>query len=362
MKDAGHRACVEAALDFEETERIPVNNFALVTAARSAGVTVEAARWDPKISAEVSVDYALKTLSDFVKPILDSQVPFVDLGMRVDFPADDYGRVPKHLVDTAEDIDGMELFDPYEERTCPNFTRVFTRSIEETSRILPEDLHICGLSWGPITTSGYIMGVENMLMNTFVEPDLVKRLNRKVAELVSAMQRRMIDAGSTLMWMADPTSSQDIIPPDMFAEYSKEHIAKVVSDVRAMDSSVPTFVHICGNTLETMKQLPETGADCLSFDHAVNPAEAKANAAGKFAIMGNIDPVNYMMMSDPEPIRKECFRIMDAAAEGGGFILAPGCETPISSPDENVIALGKAGREYRLRRGSIPPSYRECSA
>ena len=28
MKDAGHRACVEAALKFEKTDRTPVNNFA----------------------------------------------------------------------------------------------------------------------------------------------------------------------------------------------------------------------------------------------------------------------------------------------------------------------------------------------
>ncbi|MBR6037498.1 MAG: hypothetical protein IKP53_01870 [Candidatus Methanomethylophilaceae archaeon] len=68
MKDAGHRACVEAALENETGDRIPVNNFALATSAHSAGYKVDAARWDPKISAKVAVDYSMKTLSDFVKP------------------------------------------------------------------------------------------------------------------------------------------------------------------------------------------------------------------------------------------------------------------------------------------------------
>ncbi|MBR2394810.1 MAG: hypothetical protein IKA98_04870, partial [Candidatus Methanomethylophilaceae archaeon] len=71
MIDAGHRACVEAALNHEKADRTPVNNFALVTAARSAGIKVDEARWNPQISAKVSVDYALKTKSDFIKPILD---------------------------------------------------------------------------------------------------------------------------------------------------------------------------------------------------------------------------------------------------------------------------------------------------
>ena len=41
MKDAGHRACIEQALNHEKSERVPVNNFALATAARSCGVDLE---------------------------------------------------------------------------------------------------------------------------------------------------------------------------------------------------------------------------------------------------------------------------------------------------------------------------------
>lgn len=128
MKDAGHRACVEAALKFEKTDRTPVNNFAVVTSARSAGVKVDEARWNPKLSAKVAIDYAMKTESDFVKPILDSQVPFKDMGMEVRFPEDDYGMIPGHVVETAEDIDKLAIFDPYAADECPGFTKRSRRS------------------------------------------------------------------------------------------------------------------------------------------------------------------------------------------------------------------------------------------
>lgn len=345
MKDAGHRSCVEAALNHEATDRTPVNNFALVTAARSAGVKVDDARWNPVLSARISVDYAIKTESDFVKPILDSQVPFKDMGMEVRFPEDDYGMIPGHIVETAEDIDSLALFDPYRAQECPGFTRVMVDALEETVRILPEDLHVCGLSWGPITTAGYCMGTENMMFAMLTEPDDVKKLISKVTGLVSGMQRRMVDAGATVMWMADPTSSGDLISPDMFDEYSGDHIASVVRDVKAM-SDVPTFIHICGNTMGIVSHLKATGADCLSFDHAVDPAKAKAAAGKDLALMGNIDPVQVMMLGTPADVTRESYRILDAAGQDGGFILAPGCETPISSPDENVLAMGRAGREY----------------
>lgn len=133
----------------------------------------------------------------------------------------------------------------------------------------------------------------------------------------------------------------------MFMEYSHDAIKRVISDVKAVDD-VPAFIHICGNTLDTMKMLPDTGADCLSFDHAVDPEKASRNAGG-IALMGNIDPVRVVMSGTPQDVRDESYRVIDAAGREGGPILAPGCETPISSPDENVIAMGNAGRDYWTR-------------
>jgi uroporphyrinogen decarboxylase len=346
MKDAGHRDCIRSALEHEITDRIPVNNFAIVTAARSAGITVEKARRNPKISAKVSIDYSMKTKSDFVKPILDSQVPFFDLGMEVRFPEDDYGFIKEHPVKKAEDVDELAFFDPNVAKECPNFTQVIVNALEETSRMLEEDLHICGLSWGPITTAGYLMGTENMLMTTMMEPDMVKKLIKKVSPFVTAMQNKTIDSGATIMWMADPTSSEDLLSPKMFREYSYPALKEVISDVKAVHD-VNSYLHVCGNTLDIMPLLPELKVDCFSFDHSVDVEKAKKKVGKRTALMGNIDPVQMILSGAPDAIKDECFRIIDAAGRDGGFILAPGCETPQASPDENVRAMGQAGIDYR---------------
>lgn len=344
LKDAGHRDAVAAAMNFELIGRTPVNNFALVTAAHSAGYTVTQARNDPVLSARVSVDYAMKTRSDFVKPILDSQIPFADMGGEVRFPEDDYGMVPKPMIDGPEDLDGLAVFDPFKASECPRFTSVFVDSIEETARILPEDLHICGLSWGPLTMAGYTMGTENMMFQMLLEPDYVKATVKKVTGLVTAMEQRMIEAGATVLWMADPTSSEDLISKDMFREYSYDAIREVISDTKEY-RNVPAFVHICGNTLNTMSVLKEIGTDCFSFDHAVDPAAAR-KSAGDMAIMGNIDPVAVMMMGTPEKVKKESYHVIEAAGWDGGLILAPGCEMPLMTPDENAVMMGESARTY----------------
>ncbi len=346
MKDAGHRDAVESALRFERTDRIPVNNFALATAARSAGVMLKDARYDPGVSARVSVDYALRTGSDFVKPILDSQIPFVDLGMKVDMPDDDYGTVRGTLVDDLSEMDGIEFFDPSDPSQCPNFDRCFTQSLRRTAEILPEDLHVCGLAWGPITTAGYVMGTENLIIGYMMgDGDAIGKLILKCADFVSDQIGTMIDSGATLMWMADPTSSEDIISPSMFP-MSIAGIDRATHSVKKSHSDVPAFLHICGNTLDLIPCLRDTGTDCFSFDHAVDPAKARMKAGRRLALMGNIDPVRYIMSGTPDSIKDECRRIIDLCGREGGFVLAPGCETPISSPDANIIAMGEAGASY----------------
>ncbi|MDR3206495.1 MAG: uroporphyrinogen decarboxylase family protein [Candidatus Methanoplasma sp.] len=347
MKDNGHRDCVEKALAHELSGRTPVNNFALITAARSAGITVDAARWHPDVSAKVSVDYALKTHSDFVKPVLDSQVPLSELGVNIIFPEDDYGYAKGHIVDNAEEVDDLAFFDPNAAKECPKFTKVFIEGLEATAAYLEEDLHICGLSWGPLTSSGYLMGAEQMLMNTFLDPDLVKKLINKTAAFVADMQVKMLDAGATVIWIADPTASEDMISPEMYADYSLGATKEVIRTAKAFDDA-PAFLHICGNSLNLIPYVKETGADCLSMDFSVDIAEAK-RAAGKLSLMGNIDPVRTIMSGTPADIEKESYRLIEAAGMNGGFILAPGCETPQSSPDANVAAMGIAGTAFWKR-------------
>ena len=102
-------------------------------------------------------------------------------------------------VETAEDVDKLAVFDPYAAEECPTFDKM-VQAVAATSEAVPEDLHICGLSWGPITTAGYTMGTENMMFAMLFDPDMVKKLIDRITPLVSGMVTRQIEAGATVMW------------------------------------------------------------------------------------------------------------------------------------------------------------------
>ena len=69
MKDMGHRACIESALNFEKPERTPFCNFADIAMMGSAGINIAEARQNAKVSTQCAVRYAKMTkclLSDLL--------------------------------------------------------------------------------------------------------------------------------------------------------------------------------------------------------------------------------------------------------------------------------------------------------
>ncbi len=346
--DLGHRAQVEMALNFEKPYRTPVQNFSNITAVHSGGYQFKDARTNATLSAKLALRFAKLTHSDFVKPALDTNGQLIDIGLNIKQPDDNYGRAVSSLINEPEDVDRLELYDPFNPKECPYFTKGFVENIRMVSDTMDEDFHVLGMSWGPFTTAAYIRGAENIMMDINLDPDLIKKLVAKTAEFCERIQMRCIDAGATALWMSDPTASEDMISTDMYREFALKGTKRVCTNVKK-ETKVPIFVHMCGESSETMQLLPDAGVECFSCDSKVNLAIARKNIGKKMAIMGNIDPVRVLWQGTPQTIRDTAFKCIDDAGQEGGFILAPGCESPRDCSDENMIAMGMAGIDYWMR-------------
>ena len=345
INETGHRSAVDAAFELDFDGRTPVNNFSNIVAAHSAGYQFKDVRNNAKASAESSLRYAKLTHSDFVKPVIDSQAIFQDIGVKVTIPDDNYCRVSKPLAPTPEDVDALAVYDPFAAEECPLFTDSYVANLEGLSSILDEDFHVCGFSWGPLTMAGYIRGADQLLMDSFLEPELADRMISKVTRFTADIQRKCIDCGATVMWMSDPTASQDLISPDEYRRFELGPVAEVIRRVKDF-ADVPVMIHMCGETTDTMRLLPDIGVDCFSCDTAVDLAVAKANIGDRMALMGNVAPVNTLMQGTPEDVRRESYECIEKAGLDGGFILSSGCEIPRDTPDENTIAMGLAGSGF----------------
>jgi uroporphyrinogen decarboxylase len=133
---------------------------------------------------------------------------------------DNYGRVMASLVNEPEDIDTLELYNPFDLKERPHFTKGLVENISMVANTLDEDFHVLGMSWGSFTTAAHIRRAENIMMDINYGPDLVRKLVAKTAGFCEQVQLRCIDAGATALWMSDPTASEDMISRYTYREFA----------------------------------------------------------------------------------------------------------------------------------------------
>jgi uroporphyrinogen decarboxylase len=122
------------------------------------------------------------------------------------------------------------------------------------------------------------------------------------------------------------------------------------------EAGVVTSLHCCGKERALVEVCAEeTDLDCID-PLEVPPmgdcdlAEIKASFGARLALKGNLHTTEVMLRMDPEGVAREARRCLDAAMEGGGYILSTGDQCGRDTPDENIVKLVEVcEREGRYR-------------
>lgn len=222
------------------------------------------------------------------------------------------------------------------------------RLLVETARILARSIGehtVVGTSqWAPFTLGGLAFGVEKLMRAVYKDKAAVHAVMEFASELCFAYLEPFIDAGVSIISLADPTASGDLISREQFAEFSLPYLARVGTRVKAR--GVWLTVHICGNTTNRLDLIPQAGADVMSVDYKVDLSEARRILDGKIAFAGNMNPVAVMQKETPEGVAEACRQTVAKAGAIAGYLLMPGCDIPPSVPIENVKAMVETAHAY----------------
>jgi uroporphyrinogen decarboxylase len=224
------------------------------------------------------------------------------------------------------------------------------RVLVEAARLLSHsigDKTVVGTSqWAPFTLGGLAFGVENLMRNIHKDKAAVHAVMEFGAELCFDSLEPFIDAGVSLISLADPTASGDLISRDQFFEFAFPYLKKVASRIRARGTWV--LVHICGNTTNRLDLIPEAGAQIMSVDYKVALSDARRILNGKIAFAGNLNPVVIMQKETVQGVAAASRQAISKAGISGGYILMPGCDIPPSVPIENVRTMVETALAYPL--------------
>ncbi len=142
-------------------------------------------------------------------------------------------------------------------------------------------------------------------------------------------------------------------------EYALRYDKKILNALR---SAPIKLLHICSNEQENPQQnggLMEEGwfkrypVNAINWwDASFTPCSvAKKMYGDKFCIVSGVDQSSTIRRGTPKQVEDEVKRSIEGAAEGGGFIIGPGCTLKQDTPLENFNAVARAVEKYgRYRR------------
>ena len=121
---------------------------------------------------------------------------------------------------------------------------------------------------------------------------------------------------------------------------------------RCKAAGIPTMCHVCGKSRDLVEIFAnETDLNLMNPLEPppmgdVDLAEVKKSLGGKIALSGNLHTTEVMLLGSPDVVRKASEKAIDAAAEGGGFILMTGDQCGRDTPYENIFAMVETARSY----------------
>jgi MtaA/CmuA family methyltransferase len=188
---------------------------------------------------------------------------------------------------------------------------------------------IVGKVMGPWTLSYHLMGMEEFLISTKLDPARTRRSLETLKWVSMAFAQAQIRAGADIICLADHASG-GIVSPLAYRDYLLPLHQEIFSSIGA-----PTVLHCCGNTTDRVKYFAASGVDCFHFESQVDIDSAVAEARGKMTLMGNINNPTVLLQGSREEVLRACQK----AIQGGVQILAPECAVPLITPLGNLQAL-----------------------
>ncbi|MEM2185832.1 MAG: uroporphyrinogen decarboxylase family protein [Thermofilaceae archaeon] len=355
-----NRRRVEAALSFEEPDRVPVQiNVQGAYYAWLFGVPLRDYYTDLKLMAEVQLkglEWRLSWLRDDVTSVaitldLGAVAEGIVFSCRIVMPdnSDPWRSpwiVPK--IKSLDDIDRLEVPDP---RDLPAVRDVYRR-LEELRRLVRDrygDIPV----WGglqihpPVSAAGSLMGPERLYSWLYRYPDEMHKLFRKLEEAFVALHEYHCEvtgseAGS--LYLADDHSGY--LNRRMYEEFALPY------NLRLFERFGTRYRYLHMDS--PMHHIADIVRDVYRVNHADLGVESDIRLIarefkGRVSFNGNAN-WRALLSGSRTLIEVEVERCIYYAAPGGGYIFDNGGETYAGVPPE----LLKYEVEYAKRVGKYP--------
>jgi uroporphyrinogen decarboxylase len=227
-----------------------------------------------------------------------------------------------------------------------------SRNYNQTGRVYFEDARKYvgkdGLI-GPMVCLPCNPSRESEIFRYYDDPDVVREEKRQEGEAMLRLTEQFLSWKPDMLFIGN-SGLMLFNPESIFRELSLEWLKKITAMAKA--AGVPTHIHCCGPEKDLVRIAVEE-TDLSSIEPLEIPPmgdcnlrEIKQRYGHRIALKGNLHTTSLMLRGSAQQVADACKQAIDDAAEGGGFVLSTGDQTPRDTPDENIRIMQTVAETY----------------
>ena len=321
---------IRKAIRLEYVNRIPWVPFVGCHAGKLLGITAK----EFLTSSENIVNGVAKAIElykpDGIPVIFDLQVEAEALGCQLYWPDDNPPAVVSHPLSEGKTINEL-TFLQNENGRIP-----LIMEAAKQLRLKYPKIALYGLITGPFTLALHLTGTD-IFLKIFEEPDFVHEIMSFSTDVAIFMVERYKESGCDIIALVDPMTSQ--IDPVSFETFVSPYATKIFNYIK--QAGLLSSFFVCGNAKQNIEVMCQCRPDNISIDENI-PLSYVRDVSSSYNISfgGNMKLTVSLLLGNENDARMEALECMDIGGKKG-FILSPGCDLPMNTPVNNLIAVSE---------------------
>ena len=256
----------------------------------------------------------------------------------------EFCEYPLAGAETIADVESYSFPDPFAEGRYDAAERAVERYGKEYAIVGDLECFMFETAW-------YLVGLEKFLMDLSEEKGYAIALLDRIAEINTAIGKRLIETGAEIILAGDDFGGQEgmIMSPGLWRKIIKPRIAKMIDEFKTLKPDIKIAWHSCGSIIPIIGDFIEIGLDILNpiqpLAKGMEPEFLKETYGDRLTFFGGIDLQELMPYGTPEQVKAEVKRRAAILGKGGGYIVAPAHNIQDDTPLENIFALFEAVKE-----------------
>ncbi len=198
---------------------------------------------------------------------------------------------------------------------------------------------VIGKVIGPWTLAYHLYGVEKLVLDTILEPEQTKAFICELSKIPMAFAKAQFDAGADIVTWAEHCTA-DLVSAAIYEDFvAPIHRQAAVE----LQSAGPLVLHICGNIMDRLDMIADTGIQMLHLDSRNDIKRATELVGDRIALTGCINNPFTLAQGKPSDVYKE----VCGCIHKGIRLISPECAVPCRVPDENLLTLVKTAHQRR---------------